>query len=249
MLLNKNNAYVSYGMGKMFIHEIIDIDSLILSKIKSDIEQIELLLKDSKYSPQLYANVLSLYSYIEIIDPLGEDYSESLSSKWHDAQWVGHDHPQNIDERLQQIFQYLAVAKGLLLSGKAKIVKYKEPLDNIDNLKNKLGMWVNPNPYLLHRREFDVKPKQIFLIQAYALHNSIYPVIKKMLHNSGYELMYYTERNGQVIFDDIWNLMNESQAILVDFTHRRPNVYLEYGMALVLGKPIIAITQNWLFAV
>ena len=115
---------------------------------------------------------------------------------------------------------------------------------NIDNNKNILNMWVNPNPYLLHQREFVVNPKQIFLIQAYSVYESIFPDIKELLHNSGYELTYFTERNGQVIFDDIWNLMNESQAVLVDFTLKKPNVYLEYGMALVLGKPIIAITQN-----
>ena len=32
--------------------------------------------------------------------------------------------------------------------------------------------------------------------------------------------------------------------MLVDFTHKRPNVYLEYGMALVLGKPIVAVSQS-----
>lgn len=44
-----------------------------------------------------------------------------------------------------------------------------------------------------------------------------------------------SDRQGQVIFEDIWILMNEAQAVLVDFTQKRPNVYLEYGMALVLG--------------
>jgi predicted nucleotide-binding protein len=32
--------------------------------------------------------------------------------------------------------------------------------------------------------------------------------------------------------------------VIVDFTAQRPNVYLEFGMAIVLGKPIIAITQK-----
>ena len=30
----------------------------------------------------------------------------------------------------------------------------------------------------------------------------------------------------------------------MDFTKKRPNVYLEYGMALVLGKPVVAISQT-----
>src|SRR5262249_52978055 len=51
-------------------------------------------------------------------------------------------------------------------------------------------------------------------------------------------------RDGQVIFQPVWKLMNEAEAIIVDFSSQRPNVFLEYGMALVLGKPIVAITQN-----
>jgi hypothetical protein len=105
-------------------------------------------------------------------------------------------------------------------------------------------MWVVPNPYLLHRNEFEIVPGQIFIVQAWELRTKILPVITKILKQHGYSVKSSDDRDGQVIFEDIWTLLNESAAILVDFTKKRPNVYLEYGMALVLGKPIIAITQS-----
>ncbi|MBK6545716.1 MAG: hypothetical protein IPG12_10665 [Saprospiraceae bacterium] len=116
--------------------------------------------------------------------------------------------------------------------------------DHIINTKNIAKMWINPNPYLLHKTEFNYKKKQIFLIQAYSLNESIYPTLKSLLERNGFELTYFTDRDGQVVFEDIWNLLNECEAVIVDFTLKRPNVYLEFGMAIVLGKPVIAISQN-----
>ena len=68
-------------------------------------------------------------------------------------------------------------------------------------------------------------------------------MIRLICDAKSYTVSHSEDRNGQVIFDDIWRLMNESEVVLVDFTEQRPNVYLEYGMALVLGRPIVAITQ------
>ncbi len=105
-------------------------------------------------------------------------------------------------------------------------------------------MIVEPNPYLLHHTVFEVHPNQIFVVQSWSLRETVFPVIRQILEETGYIVKYAGDRDGQVIFDDIWLMLNESEAILVDFTYKRPNVYLEYGMALVLGKPIIAITQD-----
>lgn len=112
----------------------------------------------------------------------------------------------------------------------------------MDQIKG-ASMWVIPNPYLLRQTEFEEKPRQIFLVQA-ATFSNIRELVKKALKPEGFDVKYYGDRNGQVIFGDIWLMLNESVAVIVDFTSKRPNVYLEYGMALVLGKPIIAITQD-----
>lgn len=127
------------------------------------------------------------------------------------------------------------------------------PLEDIDGatLRDRVfhqgatgKMWVEPNPFLLPQTQFQVQERQIFVVQSWQLLDSVYPYIKEILTDAGYSVVYAGDRDGQVIFSDIWLMLNESEAILVDYTNRRPNVYLEYGMALVLGKPIIAITQN-----
>lgn len=105
-------------------------------------------------------------------------------------------------------------------------------------------MWVRPNPYLLRRTEFSTTPRRAFIVQAWELRETIYPLIRKVCEEAGWTVSHSSDREGQAVFDDIWALLNESEAVVVDFTRRRPNVYLEYGMALVLGKPIIALTQD-----
>jgi hypothetical protein len=106
------------------------------------------------------------------------------------------------------------------------------------------AMIVRPNPFLLRRTEFVMTAGQVFVVQAWRLRDTVLPVIRGILQEHGYVTKYSGDRDGPVIFEDIWTLMNESEAVIVDFTDKRPNVYLEYGMALVLGKPIVAITQS-----
>ena len=105
-------------------------------------------------------------------------------------------------------------------------------------------MWVQPNPLLLHETDFDVIPSQVFVVLAWSLTDSSLRVIRETLEPEGYSVKYAGDRDGHVVFEDVWLMLNESEVVVVDFTHKRPNVYLEYGMALVLGKPIVAITQD-----
>ena len=104
-------------------------------------------------------------------------------------------------------------------------------------------MWVSPNRYLLIGRDFKLRHKNVFVVQSWSLRDNILPMIRLICDAKSYTVSHSEDRNGQVIFDDIWRLMNESEVVLVDFTEQRPNVYLEYGMALVLGRPIVSITQ------
>jgi hypothetical protein len=45
------------------------------------------------------------------------------------------------------------------------------------------------------------------------------------------------------IVEDIWEAINAAKTIVADCTGRNPNVFYEMGIAHVLGKPIIPITQ------
>ncbi len=117
-------------------------------------------------------------------------------------------------------------------------------IDRVLATERKDQMWVNPNPYLLRNRKFDQISGTVFVVQAWDLKDSVLPVMRGIIEGCGFRVTHASDRQGQVIFEDIWILLNESEAVLVDFTKKRPNVYLEYGMALVLGKPIIAVTQD-----
>ena len=114
----------------------------------------------------------------------------------------------------------------------------------IQRQKRRGKMWVRPNPYLLHETDFVTIPRQVFVVQSAAFTHNVLPALRAVLEPLGYRVKYWGDRGGQLVFEDIWLLLNESEVVIVDFTDRRPNVYLEYGMALVLGKPIVAITQR-----
>ena len=105
-------------------------------------------------------------------------------------------------------------------------------------------MYVNPNKMFLPGVDFDIVQKQIFVVQSWRLRETVLPAIRLVCDSIGYTVQHAEDRDGMVVFNDIWRLMNESEIVLVDFTDQRPNVYLEFGMALVLGKPIVVISQT-----
>lgn len=117
-------------------------------------------------------------------------------------------------------------------------------IDNFVELERKYKMWVTPNPFLLKRRQFQPIRGTIFVVQSWSLKDTVLPIVKEICRRENFSVTHSEDRQGQVVFEDIWILINECEAVIVDFTEKRPNVYLEFGMALVLGKPVIAITQN-----
>lgn len=105
-------------------------------------------------------------------------------------------------------------------------------------------MWVVPNPLLISETDIEVTENEIFVVMPWAHRLNIYKIISDVCASQGFTATYAAETSGQVVMEDIWRLLNRARAVVVDFTGQRPNVYLEFGMAIVLGKPIIAITQK-----
>lgn len=142
-----------------------------------------------------------------------------------------------------------AIAQWVYLQRRGGIFRIAERAGSefkhiIDRRITEGKMWVIPNQYLLPGMDFIEIPKQIFVVQSWDLRESVLPELRDILGQNGYTVTHAEDREGQIVFGDVWKLLNEAEVILVDFTQKRPNVYLEYGMALVLGKPIVAITQN-----
>lgn len=46
------------------------------------------------------------------------------------------------------------------------------------------------------------------------------------------------------VLDTVWRGIQQAEVVIVDFTGRSPNVAIEFGWALVLGKRIIILTQH-----
>lgn len=46
------------------------------------------------------------------------------------------------------------------------------------------------------------------------------------------------------VLDAVWRGIQQAEVVIVDFTGRSPNVAIEFGWALVLGKRIIILTQH-----
>lgn len=48
----------------------------------------------------------------------------------------------------------------------------------------------------------------------------------------------------RLIMNDVWHQINSAAIVIADLTNKNPNVFYELGMAHVLGKPTILISQN-----
>jgi hypothetical protein len=48
----------------------------------------------------------------------------------------------------------------------------------------------------------------------------------------------------QAVMSDVWASICAARAVIADCTGRNPNVFYEIGIAHVIGKPVILITQN-----
>ena len=46
------------------------------------------------------------------------------------------------------------------------------------------------------------------------------------------------------VLDSVWRGIQQAEVVIVDFTGRSPNVAIEFGWALVLGKRIVILTQD-----
>jgi len=48
----------------------------------------------------------------------------------------------------------------------------------------------------------------------------------------------------QSVMEPIWRGLQQAEVVLVDFTSKAPNVAFEYALALLIGKPMIYLTQD-----
>lgn len=52
------------------------------------------------------------------------------------------------------------------------------------------------------------------------------------------------EKDGRVVIDDIWAGINKARVVIADLTAKNPNVTYEVGLADVLGKDVVLLSQT-----
>lgn len=74
--------------------------------------------------------------------------------------------------------------------------------------------------------------------------NRIYRVISEVFREMGLSVARADELTGMDVLEDIWYGILSAQYVIADLTARNPNVFYELGLAHVVGKRVIMITQS-----
>ncbi len=88
---------------------------------------------------------------------------------------------------------------------------------------------------------------KVFVIMPFA--EELKPIYDDHIKNVCNKLNYECVRadsvsSSNVITNDIWSYINNSDIMICDCTGKNPNVFYELGLAHALGKKVVIITQN-----
>jgi len=72
----------------------------------------------------------------------------------------------------------------------------------------------------------------------------VWDIIKDSIKEIGFVCERADDKGGRVIMEDIWACINMANLLIADLTGRNPNVAYEVGMADVIGKEVIFLTQE-----
>lgn len=106
--------------------------------------------------------------------------------------------------------------------------------------------WLFVNPVVFQGRGFMPKPDHAFVIMPFTPKWSacVFQTIKDVLAESGMKCIRADEQYGHQILEDVWKGICEASLVVADVTSRNPNVYYELGIAHVLGRRVLLITQD-----
>lgn len=105
---------------------------------------------------------------------------------------------------------------------------------------------INVNPLIFQGRGFAAKEDHAFIIMPFGPRWSslVWATIKDTMKTHGFKCTRADEQYGHQILEDIWCGICEASIVVADVTGRNPNVYYELGIAHVLGKRVVLLTQN-----
>jgi len=93
---------------------------------------------------------------------------------------------------------------------------------------------------------FETKRNYCFVLMPFseAWSQDVWDIIKDSISELGFVCERADDKGGRVIMEDIWACINTANLLIADLTARNPNVGYEVGMADVIGKEVIFLTQE-----
>ena len=102
------------------------------------------------------------------------------------------------------------------------------------------------NPVIFQGRGFAPREDRVFVIMPFGPRWSgeVWATIKSTMTALGFRCTRADEQYGHQILEDIWRGICEASIVIADVTGRNPNVYYELGIAHVLGRRVLLLTQD-----
>lgn len=183
--------------------------------IRGLVERGDEMLGDGSGSPPEWgAWTTEFLAFTRSIDPLGEDYSGSISAAAYEAQWLGGSYAKNIQEQATVFGRCLGVARSLL-TGPIKIVASKLP-----------GSPEVESQCVFHRRVLETQDNLVFVLMPFAESWSDYIWVKeiKQIVETVQERPLVCKRAddlyGQDVMVDVYESIATARIIIAEITGR-----------------------------
>lgn len=134
-------------------------------------------------------------------------------------------------------------AKLMAINEKLKIEN--EYLQSAQDELRKLKKMTLVNPHW-KGRDFIVEEDLCFLLMPFnePWSNDVWSLIDGLVKASGYRCSRADEKDGRIVMDDIWEGICKARIVIADLTGKNANVSYEVGLADVLGKEVILLSQT-----
>lgn len=151
--------------------------------------------------------------------------------------------------------QLKAIADQVLSTLKEEVIKtssenerLKHEIELLQSAQQELrrlkGMTlVNPH---WKGRNMTIDSELCFLLMPFreSWSDDVWELLKGVISKCGLRCERADEKDGRVIMDDIWDGVSRARVIIADLTAKNPNVTYEVGLADVLGKDVILLSQT-----